>query len=346
MASILYGVMGEGLGHAVRSREMINGLLAAGHRVTVVSYDRGLKYLARFYPVTAINGLSLTYQNNEVQYWPTFVHNFFNSRAAVKSLKKLSDLIGKEKIDVVVSDFEPLSAAAANLKRLPLLSLDNQHVLTKTSVERPAGYQQAYLVDRLVTRLLVMRARAYLVLSFFPCRPLSGKVFVFSPIVRQEVLTAKPQAGDHILVYLTSADDSLFKHLKEQPAKFIIYQSRRQGHKGNLWFKRDNGQNFLEDLASCRAIMATAGFSLISEALFLGKPYLAVPAQAQYEQILNAYHLAKLGYGEHHDRLTGEAVISFLGKINQYRDALSGGGLNGNREASAKLLDLIDRCVG
>ena len=54
---------------------------------------------------------------------------------------------------------------------------------------------------------------------------------------------------------------------------------------------------FLEDLTSCKAVMATAGFTLMTESFYLRKPYLALPMHGQFEQELNAFWMAKLNYG-------------------------------------------------
>ena len=41
MANILYGVNGEGSGHSTRAKDVISHLIARGHTVHVVSFDRG-----------------------------------------------------------------------------------------------------------------------------------------------------------------------------------------------------------------------------------------------------------------------------------------------------------------
>jgi UDP-N-acetylglucosamine:LPS N-acetylglucosamine transferase len=79
---------------------------------------------------------------------------------------------------------------------------------------------------------------------------------------------------------------------------------------------------FLNDLAGCKAIIANAGFSLVSEALHLGKPYLAVPVEHQFEQIFNAHYLKKTGYGAWWDELNGERIESFLFNLGHFGEML------------------------
>jgi uncharacterized protein (TIGR00661 family) len=341
MARILYGVSGEGLGHAARSKEVVDYLTAAGHEVVLASYDRGRDNLAEFYPVEAINGIVFTYENNQLKYLKTTFRNFLTSGATIKSLDKLSKLVDRRHIDLVICDYEPLTAFMAHLKHLPLISLDNQHAITKTDLGYPKNYRRDYLVFRMVTRLIMWRASAYVVLSFAPCQPDNNKVFIFPPVIKKEVLAAKPTVGDKILVYLNSRFSGIVDILKDQPAEFIIYGLGREGRDGNLTFRLVERSSFEAELAACRAVIGTAGFALMSEALYLGKPFLSLPAQHQFEQLVNAYHLARLGYGEHHDHLTRQAVADFLPKIEDYRQRLAGAVLSGNQAVFDKVEELI-----
>ena len=76
-------------------------------------------------------------------------------------------------------------------------------------------------------------------------------------------------------------------------------------------------------LLRAQAIIANAGFSLVTEALHLGKPYLAVPVRNQFEQIFNAFWLGRTGYGAFWEELTKERVESFLFNIPQFREKLA-----------------------
>ena len=90
------------------------------------------------------------------------------------------------------------------------------------------------------------------------------------------------------------------------------YGFGRGGREGNITFKKPSLDGFLQDLVNCKAIIANAGFSLVTEALHLGKPYLAIPVNHQFEQIFNAYWLDKMGYGAYWEDLNKERVESFL----------------------------------
>ena len=114
-----------------------------------------------------------------------------------------------------------------------------------------------------------------------------------------------PPQGDHVLVYVTSPAPELAKLLASVRCRFIAYGFGREGknEQGNILYKKPSIDGFFADLTSARAIVANSGFSLVTEALHLGKPYLAVPVSHQFEQIFNAYWLEKSGYGAYWEEL-------------------------------------------
>ena len=64
-------------------------------------------------------------------------------------------------------------------------------------------------------------------------------------------------------------------------------------------------------------------YSLMSEALSLGKPVLAEPVQKQFEQILNALLLEKAGFGMMTNRISKEDISLFMRKIPAYKAAIA-----------------------
>ena len=297
MANILYGVNGEGSGHSTRAKEVIAHLQRQRHKIHVVSFDRGLRNLSEHFPVKEIFGLRLTYVNNRVRYKRTLASNLIKAPRAARSVKELTRLVEEKNIDLVITDFEPLTCHVGHRKRLPVVAIDNQHAITDTNVSLPRGFKRDVAAVRLVTGMMTPHADAYLVLSFFPAPVKRRNTFLFPPIVRQEVLSAKAQTGDHVLVYVTSPAKELAALLRQVRCKFVAYGFGTEGQDGNILFKKPSMDGFLRDLTGAKAVIANAGFSLVSEALYLGKPYLAMPVQNQFEQTFNAYYVDKLGYG-------------------------------------------------
>src|SRR5699024_7641909 len=79
--------------------------------------------------------------------------------------------------------------------------------------------------------------------------------------------------------------------------QFICYHQTINEDKDihNVQYRRPSYTCFKEELKACSGIITNAGFSLISEALVLGKKILAKPLIGQFEQIDNVHCLKQLG---------------------------------------------------
>ena len=341
MANILYGVNGEGAGHSTRAKEVLTHLATKGHKVHVASFDRGLQNLKTQFDVTEIYGFRFAYVNNRVRYKRTIAKNLVTVPEAAKSISRLKDLVDEHNIDLVITDFEPLTCHVGHRKKLPVISIDNQHCLTNAVVSYPKQYRRDAAAAKLVTRFMTPSANAYLVLSFFTAPIRKRNTFLFPPLLRREILDATPTQRDHVLVYVTSPAPALAKLLSSVRCPFIAYGFGREGQEGNITYKKPSLDGFFADLTSARAIVANSGFSLVTEALHLGKPYLAVPVSHQFEQIFNAYWLKKSGYGAYWEDLNQERVEAFLYNLPHYQQALSEYLRQGNGALLAKLDELI-----
>lgn len=341
MANILYGVNGEGSGHSSRAREVIRHLQRQGHRVHVLSFDRGLRNLKDEFEVTEIYGLRFAYVENQVRYRKTVLKNLLSAPRAARSFREIQRRAKEWEIGLVVTDFEPLSSRVGHRLKLPIISIDNQHCLTHAVVDYPKRYRKEAATAKLVTRLMVPHADVCFFTSFFDA-PLKKRTGVLvPPILRDEVLKAEPTVQDHVVVYLTSPSREMIEVLRRVRQRFLCYGFDREGEEGNLLFKRPSQETFLADLVSCRAVVANSGFSLISEALYLGKPYLACPVKRQFEQIFNAYWIDKMGYGAYWDEVHKERVESFLFNLDYYRENLG----RCARRDNSFLFDEIDRFI-
>ncbi len=345
MANILYGVNGEGAGHSTRAREVIFHLQDKGHRVHVLSFDRGLQNLGRDFDVTEIYGFRFAYVNNRVRYNRTVAKNLITVPQARRSLSRLLELADEWRIQLVVTDFEPLSCYVGHRLHLPIISIDNQHTLTNCAVSYPPEYRRDAAAAKLVTRCMTHGADAYLAISFFSAPVRNSGTYLFPPILRREILQARPINGDQVLVYVTSPAPQLAALLQQVRCRFICYGFDRAGEEGNLTYRKPSLDGFFHDLVSSKAVIANAGFSLVSEALHLGKPYLAIPVKHQFEQVFNAYWLAKKGYGAYWEEVNKECIESFLFNLDCFREALAAYPREGNGALFSKLDELIAEYV-
>lgn len=347
MAKIIYGLSGEGSGHSSRAREMAGHLRDQGHTLRLVSYDRGYKNLKDDFDVLEVEGLSIASADNKVSVVRTFTDNLKRLPEGYRSLQELRRLFEEFQPDCVITDFEPMTAYLAGHYGLPLVTIDNQHRMRYVEYECPPGRTAESHVTRTIIRAMVPRPDVSLVTAFCFGQTTNDRTFLFPPILRRGVLDRQPSDAGHILVYLTGGYESLLDELKRFGREtFLVYGYDRADRQGPLQFRPFSRDGFLDDLASARAVMATAGFTLISEALCLKKPYLAMPMAGQFEQELNGFQLEGLGYGKNMLEVVPEAIGDFLYRLPDYADRLKDYQAGDNRAIKEKLDELLaDGCA-
>jgi uncharacterized protein (TIGR00661 family) len=227
--------------------------------------------------------------------------------------------MGKFAPDVVITDFEPFCAWNALFHGVSLIAVDGQSTLRRCRVKVPLRLFPDYIAARIVSFFLVGFPRKHIILSFSPVAAKSNSVFVRAPVIRKEILGRKPSLGEHVLVYQTSHDYSdvvpLLRELREH--KFIVYGANRDSVIGNVILKKFNEKEFIRDIASCRAVITNGGFTLISEAIFLKKPVIAIPLKSQFEQQLNAMLVEQHGFGINCGGFDKGRILKFLANENR-----------------------------
>ncbi len=327
---------------------MFTHLIAAGHTVRGVSYDRGYRNLAADFDVFETEGLHITSVENRVSVVKTFTDNLRRLSDGVRKLRELrAQLFDDFAPQLVITDFEPMTAYLAQHHDLPLVSLDNQHRMRYMRYPVPSRLKKDALVTETVIRALVPRPDVSLVTTFWFGDVTNERTFLFPPILRRAVHELRPSTGDHVLVYFTQAFEGFLESLRDAPREhFVVYGAPREGRQGNLEFKPFSRQGFLDDLASAKAVVATAGFTLMTEALHLGKPYLALPMRGQFEQELNALLLDELGYGRNGGDAGRDVLGDFLYRVPDYAQRLEDYPRGDNSAITGRLDDLLaDECA-
>ncbi|MFA6228256.1 MAG: glycosyltransferase family protein [Patescibacteria group bacterium] len=338
---IIYGLAGQGFGHSARSREILRHLAAAGHDIKVFTYGQGAFFLHHDFDVFEIPGLTLSYKNNRVRYFKTLLDNTKKVYGQTRQWNGIKKVFKDFAPELVITDFEPLTALLAKKFRLPLVSIDNQHQLTNTEIKISQKHLKDLMTDKAIIRLVIWSAKYYLITSFFKTKVKKKNTFLFAPIIRQEVSDLQPVKGDYFLVYEGADMGRLTELFKRLPYQFVIFGPQRQGEEGNIIFKHFDTHEWLMYLNRCRAVIGTAGLSLLGEAIYLKKPYLALPIKRQIEQLVNAQYLQRLGYGQFSYDLTGEEFEDFVARLPQYEDKLTFADACGNEELFKKLDEII-----
>jgi uncharacterized protein (TIGR00661 family) len=342
--NILYGVPGEGLGHATRSKVVIGHLLSQGHNVCVVSSARAYQMLAANFPgrVHEIRGFHLAYKNLTVSKSRTAA---LTLRTAPESLRvnfaKYRELLCDFTPELVISDFESFSYFFAKWRRLPVVSIDNMQIISRAALDVavPRPERGNLSLARQIVRAKLPRSRHYLITTFFELPLTKQATTLVPPIIRPEILAARPTAGAHVLVYQSATNQKdLVPLLQSLPGQeFRVYGFNKEESHGNVQLRAFSEQGFIDDLASARAVVTNGGFSLISEAVYLRKPVCAIPIPAQFEQFLNAAEVERLGYGRHFPALSADHLRAFLYDLSGFEAALSRYEQQGNEVLFAEL---------
>lgn len=323
---VFYCVCGEGMGHAIRTGVMVDRIKDK-YDVYIFSSDRAYKYLnSKFENVYEIGGFNTVYINNKVNNLKTLSdalkRNPTNMKIGYENLyKKAAQL----KPDVIVTDFEIYATMVSKLRGIPLISLDNIHMITQTKIDYPKNHLGEMLKAKSVIKTYVVKPEVHILTSFFYPKVRPGKnAVIYPPIIREDILKLEPKDGNHVIVYQTSREsERLVQRLKSlKNEQFIVYGFNKNEIDGNLTYKEFNEDEFYDDLASAKAVICNGGFTFISEAIHLKKPIYSVPAIGNFEQTLNGFYVQKLGYGEYHEVMSAKKVANFLKRLPKYQQKL------------------------
>lgn len=351
---ILYGVVGEGMGHATRSRVVLDHL-TRNHEVHVVVSGRAHDYLkARFEGVHKIWGFTLAYDNSTVDKVKTVLSNVKGALTGwPENIKQYFSLLNEFQPELVISDFESWSYLYARNHQLPVISIDNMQVINrcKHTPEILAGYEGEFELTKAIVKSKVPGSNHFLITSFFQPEVRKKRTTLVPSILRPEIIEAKSEPGSHYLVYQTSTSaQALPDLLRGRKEEFRIYGLKRElkapERDGNLLFMPFSEAGFIDDLRTCRGVIGNGGFTLMSESVYLHKPFLSVPLGGQFEQVLNARYLESLGYGLFAAEMSAEALEEFIRRIPHYETALSQYTQSGNDVLFRELDALLARNGG
>ena len=349
MARIIYGIQSDGLGHYGRSKAVIDYLISRGHKVKVLTAEKAYQFMKDKYDVENIERIFFIYRNNRVDYLKTAMKATIRiGKILRQGYFKTRRIVKKFKPDVIISDFEIFTTRVAYDLKIPLISVDNIHSITHTYARRVVDekFKRFEVEQKIGVTTMVPNADHFFVTSFFDC-PVTDEdsVTIVPSLVRKEIIDMKKRIekrkatekkrkskrsgedrNEFTLVYQTSSTNKrLVPELnKIKDKRFIVYGFNIDKTVGNCTLKKHSTDGFLKDLEESRAIVSNGGFTLISEAIFLHKPVLSNPIECQYEQILNATYVEKLGYGIFAEKITAKNVKKFLSNLKQYEKNLEG----------------------
>jgi len=280
---ILYAIQGTGNGHISRAREIIPLLQQHGELDILISGTQADVKLCQ-----------------EVKYQ---LHGFsfiFGKNGGVDHLKtaKNMDLLSfyrdmktlpLEEYNLIINDFEPVTAWACKRKGLSSISLSHQASFISAKVPKPKARDWGKVI------LSKYAPTTYHIGFHFE----KYDDFIHTPVIRNEIRNLQPSNLGHYTVYLPAIDDKhLVKLLKEIPkVQWEVFSKhcKRAYCDANVLVEPVNNQKFNISMASAEGVLTGGGFEGPAEALFLGKKLLVAPMNFQYEQKCNAFALMQLG---------------------------------------------------
>lgn len=281
---ILYAIQGTGNGHLSRAMDIVPCLRRKGEVDVLVSGIQGDLPLP--FPIKyKLTGLSFIFgKSGGVDLWKTFV------KSSLKRLVKEIRALPVEDYDLVINDFEPVSAWACYMKNKPVVALSHQSAVLAHGTPRP---EHLDMLGRLILK------------NYAPSSFQYGFHFesynenIFTPVIRKQVRQRIVSDKGHYTVYLPAYDDkTLLKRLSAFPeVKWEVFSkhNRRAFKHRNIDIRPVNNEQFISSMSTCSGVLCGAGFETPAEALFMGKKLMVVPMKNQYEQHLNAAALESMG---------------------------------------------------
>tara|TARA_X000000368_G_C23032928_1_gene713385 strand:+ start:394 stop:1413 length:1020 start_codon:yes stop_codon:yes gene_type:complete len=299
---ILYGIAATGNGHISRSRIIVKALKEKGHSVDVLLSGREEKNLfdiSEFKPFQIKKGFTFVTKKGKINYLKTVLKS--------SPIQFLDDIKSIENdYDLVITDFDPISAYAAKKHKIPCIGIGHQY-----------SFYKNIPMTKKMKLISIFFPKIYAPVNFtIPFHFHHFNQSILPPFIDSKLYEADSiyEKKSNTLVYLPWENLKnmiyIFKKIKEE---FILYTNIESIEKyENITLKPFSNITFKEDLIQCSGIITNAGFQLPSEALFLGKPILCKPLDGQPEQEHNAKILKELGYATICERIDIESIQNWM----------------------------------
>lgn len=333
---ILYGVTGIGYGHTFRQLPIIE-YFARSAKIVIFAYDNSYRYYKEHFK-----------KNNSIKVIRVAVPFYagdkygLNFKIAAKipenqkenfiqinfqAMHKAFKIIGRP--NLVISDYEPISAQYAYAHNAPLITIDQQSkFLSGSFPQNLKGYTFRDEIERL--HMFFPKIKNRIVCSFFKfkIKNSSEKIKIFPPTIKNSVLKISRHIDPNcILLYISSAREfgqspkQIIKTLKNYPdKKFHLFINKKDiktfegKSNSNIYIYPHGSPAFNNILGKCAGIISTAGHSLLSEAMYLGIPVYAIPV-SPYEQHLNAHIVDKYKFGISNSKISPKKLEYFIKNI-------------------------------
>lgn len=281
---VLYAIQGTGNGHLSRARDIIP--LLQKHAIELDILVSGTQADIQIpHPIKyKLKGWSFIFgKKGGVDVWKTYLRT--NSARLQREIKS----IPIDDYDLIINDFEPVSAWACKLAHKPCISLSHQAAVLSENAPKPKKK------DTLGSIILK---------KYAPSTKQFGLHFkeygenIYTPIIRKEIRNTTYTKGEHYTVYLPSySDGKIIKILSQvKDVQWEVFSKHTDSNFlwNNIAIRKINNEAFIESMATSRGVLCGAGFESPAEALHMGKKLMVIPMKGQYEQQCNAAALKEM----------------------------------------------------
>ena len=279
---ILYAVQATGNGHIARAMQLLPYLEQYGEVDVFLSGSNSnldaalpVKYRSK--------GLSLFYGNrgglDYVRMW---------KELKLGRIWKEANELPVENYDLVINDFESITSIACKLKKVPSIGFGHQASFLSDRTPKPK--KKDFIGEWVLKHYAT--STSYIGLHFE-----SYDDFIFSPIIKDNIIAANPSNEGHVSVYLSHYSDDVvvnaLNKCKDIPFQVFSKKVKATEQRGNVTLMPISNEGFNNSMITSAGVITGAGFETPAEALYLGKKLLCLPIRGQYEQLCNAAALER-----------------------------------------------------
>lgn len=304
MARFLYAIQATGNGHLSRARELIPHMMQYGDVDLLVSGTQAevaLPYLIRFRK----HGLGFVFGKKGGI-------DFVSSFQKLKPFEFFKDVFEfpVTSYDLVLNDFEPVTAWACKIRGVPCVAISHQAAFWSDKTPRPETK------NRFAEALFQHYAPATTGIGFHFER---YEEFIHTPVIRGDVRACTTSLSNHITVYHPAYADELlinqFSGIKDIRWELFSKHCKNPYRVNNISVQPVNNELFLKSLSASYGVITAGGFESVAEASFLGKKIITIPMHNQYEQQCNAEAARRIGH-----TLIGKIDAGFRSKVRNWLD--------------------------
>ena len=281
---ILYAIQGTGNGHISRARDIIPLLEKKGELDVLISgteADVDLGFPVKY----KLKGMSFVFgKKGGIDLISTY------KKAKLKRFYKEVKEVPVKNYDIVINDFEPVTAWACHFNHKACIGLSHQAAVLNKRSPRP--------VEKDIVGKSILNNYAPVTEKYgFHFKAYDDKIF--TPVIRDEIRNADNKLLPHYTVYLPAYDDDkivkVLREIKEVRWEVFSKHTKKAYTKNNVSIRPINNTEFITSLVTCTGVLCGAGFETPAEALFLEKKLMVIPMKGQYEQQCNAAALKEMG---------------------------------------------------